>query len=51
MKKFYRKIGLSPGSKYTINDLDQCDIKFLLELIHEESESDVIQYADGLDYV
>lgn len=44
-------MALSPGSKYTINDLDQCDIKFLLELMSEESESDIIKYADGLDYV
>ena len=44
-------MALSPGSKYTINDLDQCDIKFLLELIHEESESDVIRYADGIDWL
>lgn len=51
MKGVYRKILFTPGSNYTLNDLDQCDIKFLLELMSEESESDVIKYADGIDWL
>ena len=51
MKNLYKKLIFESGGKFTLYDLDRCDIKFLLELMHESSNEEVIKYADGIDYV
>lgn len=36
---------------YKINELDNCDIKFLLELWSEDTGEQVIEFADGIDWL